>query len=233
MSRLRLWDLPVRLTHWAIVLLLIGLYLTGEVGGFDVQVPGPGEKTWFLSNMDVHALLGQGVFVLVVFRVLWGLFGSSTARFTSFVRSPGAAFAYLRGAAGGRIPHWIGHNPAGAWMVLLLLSLLAAQSVTGMLSSDEFFFSGPLAHLIGSDASESVTRIHKGLFNVLLGAAALHVLAAVVYRLKGHNLIAAMVDGRARFEPEAGTPTPQFRPWWTAWIALAAAAAVLWALRQL
>ena len=233
-SSVRIWDLPVRLCHWLLVILVAGLYLTGEVGGFDLELPWPGGNTLYLGNMDVHALLGQAVLGVLVFRVLWGFFGSTTARFSDFVRGPASVIRYLRELLSGRIPEARGHNPAGAVMVLLLLLLLAAQAGTGLFASDDFFFEGPLAHRVDSDTSQTLTRLHKLNFNGLLFAIGLHVLASVYYLIRGKNLIGAMVHGRKSEDQLAGAEArPQFAGAWKAWLVAVLAVAAVWGLQEL
>lgn len=198
------WDLPVRLFHWLTVLLLALLWYTGKVGGLDLDLPLPSGRSLFLASTELHMLLGQVLLGLVIFRLLWGLFGSSTARFASFVRGPRAVLEYLGMMLRGRLPLATSHNPAGAVMVLLLLGLLAAQAVTGLFASDDIFSEGPLAHLVSTDTSASLTGLHAALFDLLLAAAGFHVLAVLYYLVRGKNLIGAMLSGRKR--PELISP---------------------------
>jgi len=232
---IRVWDLPVRIFHWLILVLVTLLWYTGEVGGLDLSIPWPGGETLFWGNMDVHMLLGQAVLTLVIFRVLWGLFGSTTARFASFVRGPRVVLQYARASLSGREPPTLGHNPAGTLMVLLLLGLLAAQALLGLFASDDIFSEGPLAHLVSSDTSGRLTELHGLLFNLLLAAIALHVLAAFVYLLRGKNLIKAMVTGH---KPAAQLPQDEARDLRfvsSAWalLLLVVSGLLVWSLRLL
>lgn len=227
----KIWDLPVRLFHWTLVVLVLLLWLTGEFGGFDVTLPLPGVGDTYLSNMDVHALAGQGVFILVLFRLLWGIWGSTTARFGHFVRHPVTVARELVAMLKGRIDHSVGHNPAGGAMIVVLLLLLAAQSITGMFSADDFFFEGPLVHLVSSDTSESLTGIHGLLFSGLQVLIVLHILAVIYHLVRGHNLIGAMFTGKR----PAPQPTAQlkFSPGWLALVSLGLSAGLLLLLRSL
>src|SRR5687768_2369014 len=113
--RIRLWDLPVRLVHWAFVLLLPALWWTAEEG----------EIEW-------HRRLAYMMLALLLFRLLWGFFGSATARFSQFVKGPAGILSYLRDRPGPRV---VGHNPLGGWSVLLLLGLLATQVALGLFAT--------------------------------------------------------------------------------------------------
>lgn len=229
--QLTVWDLPIRLFHWLIVLLLLVSWWSGDRGGLDVSLPLPGGDTLYLSNMDVHMLAGQAVLVLVLFRLLWGLWGSTTARFSSFVRSPLAAARYLREWMCGKSTETVGHNPAGGLMVVCLLGLLFLQSVTGLFANDDMFAEGPLAHLVSGSTSAWLTVVHGWVFDVLLIAIVLHVTAVLLYSARGQGLIRPMLTGRKSVR----TTYPQIRPApaWRAALSLAVAWAAVWLLRTL
>lgn len=220
---IQVWDLPVRLFHWLTVLSIALLWYSGSVGGMDLDLTLPGGKSLYLSNMDVHMWLGELVLTLVVFRVLWGLLGSTTARFSSFLRGPGAVLDYLKALVRGQTPLTAGHNAGGGWMVVVLLLLLAAQAVTGLFANDDLFSEGPLAHLVSSETSGNLTQLHVILFNVLLGAILLHILAVLFYLVRGKNLIGAMVTGKKpeRLVPQEERAGLQMASVWRALILLA------------
>jgi len=197
------WDLPTRLVHW----------LTAALIGF---------SWWAAENeeLDLHIWSGIAVLSLLIFRLLWGIFGSSTARFSSFVRGPRAVRDYLGGKWKG-----IGHNPLGALSVVALLGAIAFQVGTGLLSSDEDgLASGPIANLVSIDLSDKITDLHEEFFNVLLALAGLHVAAIIFYRLRGKSLVAPMITGRAEIPP--GTEPMSRGKWWIALICLAVAIGV-------
>ena len=174
-TKVAIWDLPTRLFHWLLVG-LIGLSWWSAEYHFD----------------DIHIWSGIAVLSLLIFRILWGFFGSSTARFASFVKGPKAVFGYLQGTWRG-----IGHNPLGALSVIALLGMVGVQVGLGLFASDEDgLMQGPLANLIGFDAQETVTDLHEDLFNVLLVLIGLHLAAILFYRLLGKNLVTPMVTGR-------------------------------------
>jgi cytochrome b len=192
----KVWDIPTRLFHWALVAALALCWLSGEQG-----------------NFTVHFIAGHVVVGLLLFRLVWGVLGSQTARFADFVRGPGAVAAYARRVFGATPDYSVGHNPAGAVMVLLLLLVAGAQAVTGLFASEMTyaFVEGPLAPLVDSDTSETLTSLHKKtLFNTLLTLAALHVLAAFAYLvIKRENLIRPMVTGWKAVPKDKADPPPR------------------------
>lgn len=204
LETIRVWDVPTRLFHWVLVLLLGGLWYTGQVSAIPLgplaQVEVLGWRPPILQ-MPQHMLLGQGVLVLIVWRLIYGLFGTTTARFAAFVRGPRTVLKYLRTAFGtGKetAAFVLGHNPAGGWMVLALLAVVLAQAATGLYANDDIFSEGPLATTVTKATSDMLTGWHKTiLFPLLQALVALHVAAAFFYLfVKGENLIRAMVTGR-------------------------------------
>ena len=205
--KVRIWDAPTRLFHWLLVVLVALLWWSAEE-----------------EKLDLHLTLGLVILGLLVFRLLWGLFGSSTARFANFVRGPRAMLAYL----GGRAGFVLGHNPLGALSVVALLGLVSVVVGLGLFAGDEDgLYSGPLAHLIDPDLSEELTDIHEDSFDVLLVLIAIHVAAIVYYRLvKRDDLVTPMVTGM-REAPE-GTAPMVAASWWRFALAVAAAAGIAW-----
>ncbi|MCW3798525.1 cytochrome b/b6 domain-containing protein [Sphingomonas sp. BN140010] len=172
------WDLPVRLFHWSLATLIAFSWWSAEY-----------------HHTQWHLWSGYAVLFLLLFRVLWGFVGSSTARFASFVRGPRALFRYLQEAKS-----WtrIGHTPLGALSVVALLGLTLAQVGFGLILVDEDgVWSGPLNKFVDFDTGELAHSIHEALFNVLLGLIILHVAAILYYRLRGKRLVGAMVRGTA------------------------------------
>lgn len=189
---LRIWDGWVRLVHWSIVILLPVSYLSARA-----------------HRMDLHMLSGFTLLTLVIFRILWGLIGSDTARFARFLRSPFAALAYLRRMRRNAGPdRQIGHNPAGGWMAVLLLGLLLAQATTGLFTDDQVFSRGPLAREVSGAWSDFAGSLHIRLIYLIGAAILVHVIAIIWYRLgPGHDLLRAMVTGNKPMP--AGTPPPR------------------------
>lgn len=183
----RVWDLPVRLVHWAFFGLLAFQLVTGYVGG---------------EAMEWHAYSGYCLLALVIFRVLWGFAGSTHARFASFVAGPGAAWRFARRLFSREAVPQVGHNPLGGWMVIALLADLALQAATGLFANDGVATQGPLAPLVATDLSLRLSQLHRWNVNVLVALSALHVAAALFHWLaKGEDLIAAMFTGVKRVPP--------------------------------
>ena len=182
-KRIRLWDLPTRLFHWTLALCVATALVSGEIGG---------------NLMDWHARIGLLTVGLVVFRLVWGLLGSTYARFAHFWPTPAKISAYLKGEW--RKP---GHNPLGALSVLGLLGLLSVQLATGLFANDDIAFVGPLADLIGKDLSNRLTGLHHLLANVVIVLVALHLAAIVFYvRIKKKNLLKPMLTGWLERQPQ-------------------------------
>ncbi len=176
----RVWDLPTRLFHWALVVLIIFLVITGLRGG-DAMV-------W-------HFRFGYCVLSLLLFRILWGLVGGRWSRFTSFIYAPATVVAYLKGV--GNPEDSVGHNPLGAGSVLAMLFFLLAQVGTGLFADDDISNSGPLAKFASNARVSLLTAYHKNYGKyILLLLVVLHI-GAILYYLfkKKENLISAMVKG--------------------------------------
>ena len=180
MNRVRVWDVPTRLIHWLIVLLVAASWWTGDTG-----------------RMDWHRYSGYLLLGLISFRIYWGLVGASTARFRQFVRGPQVVLSYLRG----RWETLPGHNPLGALSTLVLLALLAAQVVLGLFAVDvDGIESGPLSNHVSFATGRACAKLHHQLFDVLLVLIAAHVAAVLFYVVvKKQNLIAAMFTGKREY----------------------------------
>lgn len=213
-TRVKVWDLPIRLFHWTLVVLVSVAWVSGQWG-----------------KLDLHMLLGTWIVALLLFRWVWGLVGTSTARFTQFVRGPGAILAYLAAARSGTVRS-IGHNPLGALSVLALLGLLTVQAVTGLFTSDDIFSEGPLAHLVSGKLVSQLSTIHRIGGKVLLALVAVHLAAVIFYTLvKKDDLVPAMITGLKKvpkgIEGNSGTHPL------LGLIVLAGSAAIVWAVLAL
>lgn len=174
--RVQLWDLHLRLFHWSLLTAVTTAIVTGKLGG---------------SWIEAHALAGIVVVGLLAFRLVWGLIGSTPARFSHFAPTPSKILAYLQGKWRG-----IGHNPLGALSVFALLGLLSFQAGSGLLSNDDISFAGPLAQLIDDELSHTITNWHHQAANVLFLLLGLHVAAIVFYtKVKKDKLVRPMVTG--------------------------------------
>jgi len=181
------WDLPTRIFHWSLVLLVIGSFASGKVGG---------------NAMLWHGTFGLAILGLLSFRLVWGLIGSTYARFFTFIRGPGSIRAYLRGEWQG-----LGHNPVGALSVLAILSVLLFQACSGLVANDDIAFNGPLYPLVSKNYSDWMTGLHRRSEILILLLVAAHV-SAIIYHLRAKNrdLVRPMVTGLTE------TADPHARP---------------------
>jgi cytochrome b len=215
----RVWDLPTRVFHWLLAAAVIGLVITGKVGGNAIA--------W-------HFRLGYVVMGLLAFRLLWGFVGGRWSRFASFVYAPGTVLRYLRGQA--RPDEWleVGHSPLGAGSVFALLALLAVQVGTGLVADDEIASTGPLNRFVSSDTAASATHWHKDYGQlILIVLVLLHVAAIVFYRVKkGRDLVRPMVTGDKQLPAETPASSDSATVRWLALgLALACAGVVTWIVR--
>ena len=207
----RIWDLPTRIFHWVLVVLVVVCYLSGDNGRFDIHIPA-----------------GQALLVLVFARVLWGFVGSEPSRFRAFVRPVGEIAAYVR-TLGKRAPgHHPGHNPLGGLSVVAMLAVLLLQAGLGIFAVDvDGLYEGPLSFLVSYDAAREAAELHEDVVDVLLVLVGLHLAAILFYRLfKREKLVKPMVTGRATL-PADGRPAPRLVSAWRALLVLAIAAAVI------
>ncbi|HPE01737.1 MAG TPA: cytochrome b/b6 domain-containing protein [Burkholderiaceae bacterium] len=206
---MRVWDLPTRVFHWALMVLVVLSVVSAQIGGF-----------W----MDWHMRSGYSILTLVIFRLLWGFAGSRYARLGHFVRGPRVVLAYLRGRLSDA---GAGHNPLGAVSVVAMLLLLLVQAATGLFTNDGSFTEGPLAPLVSSALGERLSTIHRWGESALWALVGLHVVAIVYYHVvRKQNLVAPMVTGDKvglRAHPIEDTP----RLWARAVILLAVSAALV------
>ncbi len=179
MKKVRVWDLPLRLFHWALVLLLAVAFVTQQIGG---------------NAMEWHFRAGYAVLALLAFRTLWGLVGPRYARFSSFLYGPSTIVGYLRGT---KLKYRLGHNPLGSLSVFALLAGSLVQALSGMFANDDIASEGPLVRYISKELSDQITVLHKDLFFwVLVALVVLHLLAIAWYALgKKRNLVKPMLTG--------------------------------------
>jgi cytochrome b len=214
MRRIKVWDLPVRLFHWALVVLILAAWCTQE-----------------FNYMDWHVWTGYTILTLLLFRIAWGVFGSDTARFSRFLRSPAAAIQHLRGLRRREPDREIGHNAAGGWMVLLMLALIGVQAGTGLFANDDGDTEGPLMHFVSKDESNFLSHIHSLNFNLIEAAIVLHILAIILYAvLKRQDLVRPMLTGTKPMPADATAPR-LVNPVWAALTLAVAAGVVAWVVR--
>lgn len=187
MQKVRIWDLPTRLFHWALASFVIALLITGNIGG---------------NAMVWHMRLGYGVLTLLLFRMMWGLVGGHWSRFSSFMFSPATVWRYLRG----RVSEPAGHSPIGALSVFALLAALTVQAGAGLFADDDIAFSGPLTSKVSSAIVADATWYHTAVGKfVVLGLVLMHLAAIAYYTLKRRKvLVRPMLTGDKALD--TGTP---------------------------
>ncbi|HOY24804.1 MAG TPA: cytochrome b/b6 domain-containing protein [Cellvibrio sp.] len=191
---IKVWDLPVRIFHWALVVLFITAYITNSLG-----------SDYFIY----HLWSGYTLIILVSFRIVWGLVGTYHARFNHFVKNPVATAKYALSVFKKKDTHYLGHNPLGAVMVVILLVATLVQAITGLFTNDEIFNVGPLYAYISDELSLQLTSLHRQLFYWILGAIALHILAVIFHVvLKRDNIVRAMFTGKKNL-PTSEDSQPQ------------------------
>ena len=180
MSKKLIWDLPIRIVHWLLTVLIFGAWYTVTVAG----------------NMEAHMLIGQTILCLLVFRVVWGFVGTRYAKFSSFVFGPRTIIAYARTILSRSGGGYAGHNPLGFLAVFAMLLLIGIQVTTGLFATDGDFYEGPLNNLVSGRTGRQITDIHYLNFDVLAIMIGIHIVAIFFYLLyKRENLIWPMFTG--------------------------------------
>src|SRR5450631_2455014 len=176
------WDLPVRVTHWLLVISVSGAYLTSRFG---------------TRMFKWHRYCGYTVLILVTFRIVWGLVGTRHARFENFLRSPRHAIEYLWKLRSTSVSlASVGHNPLGGWSVVAMLALLIAQAGTGLFANDDIISTGPFFGWVSHALSNALTMYHHVIFNALEALLGAHVLMIAFYGyVRKVNLLTPMVTG--------------------------------------
>ncbi|MEG0923165.1 MAG: cytochrome b/b6 domain-containing protein [Comamonas sp.] len=198
-TSVRIWDLPTRLFHWALVLCFIGAFITVKVGG---------------NAMVWHQRCGYTIGALLLFRLLWGVVGGYWSRFGQLALGPVRVLGYVGGKA--HVHDDVGHSPTGAWAVLAMLFFLALQVASGLMSDDEIAFAGPLSRFVPGTVVGQATYYHAHVGQyVLLGLIGLHIAAIVFYiwRLK-KPIVRPMIDGDKQLpapQPRASQDTASLR----------------------
>jgi cytochrome b len=200
---IRVWDWPVRITHWSFALLIPAMWWTAENG----------EMGW-------HMRLGLLLLGLVIFRILWGFLGSSTARFGDFLRGPVTVLRYVSGQGqNSGSPH--GHSPIGGWSVVVLLGAMLAQASFGLFAGDPFDgATGPLNAMVGVLTADMLTDWHESFFWWLVGLVGVHLSAILLYHvIGGQDLVRPMITGKRVVDKPEGALIDA--PWWRLAICLA------------
>ena len=178
----KVWDTPVRCVHWMLAVAVIGAWWTGE-----------NLDEWF----TVHQYCGYAIIVLVVFRLGWGLFGTRTARFASFLVGPAAVIGHLRLLRDRALPAHAGHPPSGGWAALFIWAVLLVQGLMGLFANDEVMNTGPFYGWVAPETSNWLSGLHHEVGEWIPVLVLLHVAAVLVYRFwAGQPLVLAMLTGR-------------------------------------
>jgi cytochrome b len=202
--RFPVWDLPTRVFHWAVVVLVVASWWSAEQ-----------------DELSVHSWLGYAIIVLVGFRIVWGFVGSKHSRFSDFLRGPARVASYvMRKESAGS-----GHNPLGGWSVMALLGLLLLQSFSGLFNSDDVLFQGPFYYAAPTGFRDFMGTIHDQVFDLLVVFVSLHVLAVVISQLRKKRLVQAMLFGSAQGKVGEDAPVPP----WRALIIVGVMVVLLWA----
>lgn len=209
------WDLPTRLFHWTLLLLVVTAWATAEN-----------------DLMDYHKLTGYGILTLLLFRLVWGFVGSTHSRFADFIHRPRTALNYAKDMKAGKPSPYVGHNPLGGWMVAGLLLILLTQAGSGLFASDDVMTEGPLHHWVSESISGVLTELHKINFVFLLVLVAAHAGAILAYRfLKGENLVLPMLTGYKT--TSVTSSVPKTSAVWLAALVLVAASTLVWKISTL
>ncbi len=182
------WDLATRIFHWLLAIAVaINLFVVSPRGDL---------------NRFVHFSIGYGVLGLLLFRIAWGFLGSPHSRFADFIRGWPAARGHIEGLKRGQPQQWVGHNPLGGWMIATLIGTLSLMVATGLFASDRRA-SGPLAHLIAKDWSNTIGDVHSLVSDILIGLIGLHLFGvALHWYVNRENLVASMLHGRKSMPAE-------------------------------
>lgn len=181
-----IWDLPLRIFHWALVITIFGSWYTSEQDN---------------GLIDLHLTFGYVALGLITFRVLWGFLGTTHSQFKNFVPSPNKLINYLKKEERSQTTHSAGHNPAGSLMVVFMLTLILLQAISGLFMNDDIFTSGPYYGVVDGNIEAALVYIHRNSFDFILGAIALHILAIMFYKkVKKKSLVLPMITGKKSSE---------------------------------
>ena len=209
---LPVWDLPTRLFHWLLVVLVAVSFTTGIIGG---------------NAMQYHEWSGFAILDLLVFRIIWGFVGGRPSRFSDFVKGPAAVWHYATTLVRGNSEGYLGHNPLGGWSVLAMLLVLLIQAATGLFANDDIISEGPLYLWVSKPVSDWLTAVHRLNRYLIMVLVAIHVAAVLFYLwVKHDNLIKPMITG-IKYRP-GGDTAPPATPIWLAAVSAAVAGFLLY-----
>lgn len=208
------WDLPTRLFHWLLVVLVALSFTTGSIGG---------------NAMQYHEWSGFAILIVLVFRIIWGFVGSRTSRFSYFAKGPATLWRYAVALVRGKPERYLGHNPLGGWSVLAMLLALLVQAATGLFANDDIITEGPLYLWVSKPLSDWLSAVHRLNRYLIMVLVATHVSAVLFYLLVKHeNLIKPMISGVKHWQ--GGHSAPPAEPNWLAAVIAAIAGLLLYIL---
>lgn len=202
---IRIWDFWIRSFHWCLAASVIFLLISGETG---------------FQFFEWHRNVGEFVLLLVLFRIVWGIAGSSNAKLHTLVSHPRSAFNHLVHLLRGNTQQERGHNAAGGWAVLAMLLLIGFQAISGLFIADEDeLIEGAFYGALGSDLSEQLLHLHHLNAELLLILVGVHVLMVFVYLFRAkQNLIIPMITGRMRWTQQLAVPEVRLAPAWLGFV---------------
>lgn len=181
-----IWDLPLRIFHWALVVTILGAWYTSEQDN---------------GLIDLHLTFGYIALGLITFRILWGFLGTKHSQFKNFVPTPKKLINYLKPQDPSQPLHTAGHNPMGSLMVVFMLTIILLQAISGLVMDDDIFTTGPYNGVLDKNIEAVLVFIHTNSFNFILAAIALHLLAIIFYKLvKKKSLVLPMITGKKSAE---------------------------------
>lgn len=177
-----IWDLPLRLFHWLFACTVIASWYTSDQDN---------------NLIDLHMQLGFFALGLLIFRILWGFFGTKHSLFSSFFPTPKRVIRYISDIKNNQVQNSSGHNPLGSLMVILMIVLISLQAISGLFINDDVFSSGPYYDSVSKEVEQIMVFLHHNIFDFMIAAIGLHLLAIIYYeRIKKQSLILPMVTGR-------------------------------------
>ncbi len=208
----KVWDLPVRIFHWLLVLLIVVMLVSAK-----------------LENFDVHITAGKIIVILLMTRIVWGFVGSSNARFSALVFKPRAYIHYIRNLPTRKPSHHLAHSPIGALAVIAILVTIAIQLMTGVFAADvNGLVEGPLAYYVTYEFSRFASEVHEANVEWLITLIILHIAANFFYYFyKRENLIKSMITGHRSVPEDSGQNVPRLASPWLGLLVVTVVAAIM------
>ncbi|MEP3197281.1 MAG: cytochrome b/b6 domain-containing protein [Lentilitoribacter sp.] len=191
-AKVKVWDVYIRIFHWLLLICILVSFISFR-----------------LDEMDIHFISGHCVLALLIFRVIWGVIGSRTALFHTFIKGPGAILNYVKNPSSEKFKGMIGHSPIAALSVIAMLVVILVQVGTGLISDDEILLQGPLAKYVSGDMSYQATTYHGINAKLIIGLIVLHLAAIAFYRfIKKDNIVKPMVSGQKEVTEDYAEKVP-------------------------